>query len=116
MNKIRKNINKRIKSTSLYQERHFSRTAASRHHDIDKGLTEDEGSRSLAVCSHVSAKITTSDEALKIQKKRKRRKKNKHNTIQDKESSPIHSLTTVEENIPCVVDSYKTHKPKVWSV
>ena len=114
MNKIRRNINKRIKITSLYQEHTegigIGRTACWHH-----GLNEDEGSRSLAFCSHVNAKITTSDEALlKIQKKRKRNKKGKRNDIiQEKESSPIHSLSTEE---PCVVGSHKTHKPKVWSV
>ena len=103
VNTVRRNISKRIKSTS----KHIGCTTH-QYHDIDKGLNEDEGSRSFSFCK----KLTTSDAPLKIQEKRKQRKKNKCNIIQDKKSSsPIHSIATLEENIPCVVD--RTHKPKV---
>ena len=58
----------------MYQEHHtevvaYDHTAGCQHREIDKQLNEDEGSRSLAFCSHVSAKTTTSDEPLKLQKK-----------------------------------------------
>lgn len=85
----------------------------------------DDGSRSLAFCSRVNTKATISSEALKTQRKKKRRKKDKSNIIQDSfqtESSPTHSFITTEENVPCISnDSCKgksliTHKPKVWSV
>ena len=111
MDTVRRNISKRIKSTS---EHTVIGCTARRHYDIDKGLNEDEGSRSLSFCNHVSTKLTTSDALLKIQKKRKQRKKNKRNIIHDKEpSSPMHSITTLEERIPSVID-HRTHKPKVW--
>ena len=80
------------------------------HHGNDND--DDEGSRSLAFCSHVSAKTITS--VLKIQKKRKRGKNNKDNIVDNVHKDSTHSLAIAEENTPrVVVSSDKMCKPKV---
>ena len=125
MNKIRRNINKRIRSTLMHQE--GTEMIANGHMawrpHINKDMSPDEGSRSLAFCSHVSGKTTISDEALKIHKtKRKRRRKGKYSITQDnfvtEESNPAHVLATAEESVnnSCKANDLCTHKPKVRSV
>lgn len=113
MSKIRRNIKRRIKSTSFYQEPGV--VNGKTWNNVDKGTNTDEGSRSLAFCS-VSGK-TTVNEPLKVKKKRKKKKGKKHNASPSQESNfptesiPIHLSTGSVE----VVDSYKTEccKPKV---
>ena len=110
VNKLRRNINKRIKSTSLHKVTVPNSCATFQHHGIDND--DDEGSRSLAFCSRVSAKTITS--VLKIQKKRKRIKNNKDNIILDNvHKDSTNSLAIAEENTPHVVNSDKMCKPKV---
>jgi len=109
MNKLRKNINKRIKAAAaLCQEDKLMANNKTQH--IDKGLTIDEGSRSLVFHNHTSGKTTIS-ETLKAQKKRKR-KKSKCNTFQENfqtKSNPIHSITIMEGNLLRGADSYKAN-------
>lgn len=127
MNKIRKKINKRIKSASLYQEetdKLMGNTDSPwQHHIIDTDLNAEEGgSRSLAFCSHVSRNPTISN-VLKIQKKpKKRKRKDRLDITQESfqaKSSPTYSSVIVGEVVPCIADSFKkknssTHdRPKV---
>lgn len=120
MNKVRRNINKRIRSSLVHREgtEMLANGSCMAWQHNDKDTNADEGSRTLAFGSHVSRKTTISGETSKIHKKRKRR--GKHNATQ---GNPAHSLatTTAEEDVSCVTDSYKakdlcTPKAKVWSI
>ena len=141
MNKIRKTINKRIKSATsaaVYNQKdnkvitNGHLTWGHIHGDREMNTEEEVGSRSLAFCKRVDEKANINGQPLKVHKKRKRKTKDRkhHNAAQHDgtqdvnsvtESSP-HLSTTTEDNVSCVADSYEvksfhTHKPcKVCSV
>lgn len=136
MNKIRKNINKRIKSAAaVYQEDSKITTnghlARQHMHSNREMNVEEEGSRSLAFSKCVDGKTSISGDTLKVHKKRKRKVKGKQgnaawlNGTQDDnfatKSSTSHLSATAEDNVSCVADTYevknlRTHKScKVWS-
>ena len=141
MNKIRKTINKRIKSATsaaVYNQKdnkvitNGHLTWGHIHGDREMNTEEEVGSRSLAFCKRVDKKASINGQPLKVHKKRKRKTKDKkqHNTARYDGTQNINSVTEssphlsaiTEDNVPCVADSYAvknfhTHKPcKVCSV